>query len=58
MTAKFNLLDHIRVTDGSHAGVEGFIIADREERSGVWIYLVVSHGQEYWIPEDWLEIAS
>lgn len=32
MTAKFNLLDKVRVTDGSHKGLEGFIIADREER--------------------------
>ena len=58
MNPRFNLLDKVRVTDGSHQGLEGFIIADREERGGVWLYLIVAHGKDYWVPEDWLEIAS
>ena len=30
MSAKFGLLDKVRVTDGLHKGLEDFVICDRE----------------------------
>lgn len=56
VTIKFNLLDRVRITDGSHAGEIGFIIAERVEE-GVRLYNVVAGSDDHWVPEPWLEVA-
>lgn len=57
MSNAFSQMDKVRVTEGSHAGKEGFVTGSRV-KDGALLYSVVLSTGEAWIPAAWLTLAS